>query len=65
MPFSRRNVNIHKFSLERSNRFAISIQRWFFSSHFDPIRTWAMNTDGLMANHLKVRPIGLRIRPVL
>jgi len=39
----------------------VAYKRWFFSSHFDPIRTWGMNTDGLMANHLKTCPYNDRV----
>jgi len=34
----------------------VAYKRWFFSSHFQPVHHWTLNTDGAISEHLKTCP---------
>jgi len=43
--------------------WAVAYKRWFFSSHFEPVKTWGINVDGSIAEHLKDCPYNDRLTP--
>merc|ERR1719244_119916 len=42
------------------NSWEIAYKRWFFSSYFHPVHNWGLNTDGLIAEHLKKCPYNIK-----
>jgi len=48
---------------KNKNGWIVSYKRWFFSNHFNPVINWGVNSDGAIANHLKVCPYNDRVAP--